>query len=122
MASVTVYTWDDVQPEAGDGVSRKLISGDGASLKMVSIKAGTMADRHSHPHEQFVHVLEGSGYLECETGTIPLKPSVVIHFAPDAWHSAVFESDTILVDGQPPSRRIGAMPCTRTPMAPWCRL
>jgi quercetin dioxygenase-like cupin family protein len=98
LAKTLVYTWDDVQPEKGEGVSRRLIPGDGASLKMVSIKAGTVAGRHSHPYEQFVHVIEGSGQLECETGTIPLKQGTVIHFAPDAWHSAVFEIDTVLVE------------------------
>jgi quercetin dioxygenase-like cupin family protein len=98
MANTVVYSWDDIRPENGDGVSRRLIPGDGASLQIVSIKAGTTADRHSHPHEQFVHVLEGSSYLECEIGTIPLKPGTVLHFAPDTWHSAVFETDTVVVE------------------------
>jgi quercetin dioxygenase-like cupin family protein len=98
MANAVIYNWDDIQPENGNGVSRRLIPGDGASLKMMSIQAGTTAGRHSHAHEQFVHVMEGSGYLECEIGTIPFKPGTVIHLAPDVWHSAVFQTDTVLVE------------------------
>ena len=45
-----------------------------------------------------MHVLEGGGYLECEIGTIPFKPGTVIHLAPDVWHSAVFQTDTVLVE------------------------
>jgi quercetin dioxygenase-like cupin family protein len=98
MANAVVYNWDSVHLENGNGVSRRLIPGDGASLKMMSIQAGTTAGRHSHAQEQFVHILEGSGYVECEIGTIPFKPGTVIHLAPDVWHSAVFQTDTVLVE------------------------
>jgi quercetin dioxygenase-like cupin family protein len=36
--------------------------------------------------------------LTTADGEIALKPGVVVHFAPDAWHSAVFETDTVLVE------------------------
>ncbi|WP_448187665.1 cupin domain-containing protein [Azospirillum sp. sgz301742] len=98
MGKTTVYTWNTVPPERGEGTVRREIAGQGAVLKMVTIAAGTRAGRHSHPHEQFVQVLEGTGTLECETGTVALRPGMVIHFAPDAWHSAVFETDTVLVE------------------------
>jgi quercetin dioxygenase-like cupin family protein len=98
MAGATVHTWHSLPSEPGKGASSRQIAGEGASLKMVSIKAGTAAQRHSHPHEQFVHVLEGGGRLQCEIGTVPLEPGTVIHFAPNAWHSAVFEVDTVLVE------------------------
>jgi len=48
MVNAVVYTWNTVQPEQGEGVSRRLIPGDGASLKMVSINAGTAAERHRY--------------------------------------------------------------------------
>jgi len=98
MSKATIYTWDDVPGEPAKGAVRRDIHGDGAWLRMVSIEAGTVAGRHSHPHEQFVHVLSGTGTLECEAGTVPLRPGTVLHFATDAWHSAVFETATVLVE------------------------
>ena len=98
MTKATVYRWDSVPAESGKGAVRREIPGEGASLKMVSVDAGTVAARHSHPHEQFLHVLEGTGTLECEAGTVALGPGTVIHFAAEAWHSAVFETDTVLVE------------------------
>jgi quercetin dioxygenase-like cupin family protein len=67
-------------------------------LKRVVVKAGTVADRHAHDFEQFFMVLEGTGVLTCAEGEIALKPGVVIHFEPDAWHSAVFKTETVLVE------------------------
>jgi len=93
-----VYVWNDVPADSGGGADRRLIVGEGADLKMISITAGTSAGRHSHPFEQFVHVLSGTGTLECEIGTVALRPGTVLHFPPDAWHSAVFETDTVLVE------------------------
>jgi quercetin dioxygenase-like cupin family protein len=43
-------------------------------------------------------VLEGNGVLTTAGGETVLKPGVVVHFAPDAWHSAVFHEDTVLVE------------------------
>ncbi len=87
--------------DAGTGV----VPGDGASLKRVNIPAGRKADRHSHPHEQFVLVISGAGRLECEAGPVELRPGTVLRFAPGAWHSAEFIADTVLVEvnlaGQP---------------------
>ena len=98
MTNVDVFQWAAVLAEGSTEVGRKTISGLGASLKRVQIKAGAMADRHSHPHEQFVIVLEGGGRLECEAGTVALRPDTVLHFANGAWHSAVFETDTVLLE------------------------
>ncbi|HEY0522173.1 MAG TPA: cupin domain-containing protein [Stellaceae bacterium] len=97
MTDVGVYAWDSVPAEDRSGV-RRSIAGSGATLKRIAIKAGTRADRHSHPFEQFVQVLEGAGRLECEAGAVDLRPGMVVHFPPDAWHSAVFETDTVLVE------------------------
>jgi quercetin dioxygenase-like cupin family protein len=74
------------------------LAGIGATLRQVRAPAGHVAPRHSHPFEQFLYVVAGSGTLERETGAVALAPGVVIHFAPDDWHSAVFTTDTFLVE------------------------
>jgi len=98
MTGTTYFLWDEV-PRVGDATAdKRVISGAAGDLKRVAIKAGTVAARHSHDFEQFFMVLQGTGVLTCADGEIALKPGVVVHFAPDAWHSAVFETDTVLVE------------------------
>ena len=74
------------------------LPGHGATLKQIRIKAGHVAARHSHPHEQFVLIVSGAGTLDCDAGTIPLEPGTAIRFAPGAWHSAHFTADTVLTE------------------------
>ena len=74
------------------------LPGAGATLRQVHVKAGHVATRHSHPHEQFLLVLSGAGRLACAAGGIPLHPGTAIRFAPGAWHSAEFTADTVLVE------------------------
>jgi len=62
------------------------------------VKAGHVAAKHSHAHEQFVLIVSGAGTLECDAGTIVLHPGTAIRFAPGAWHSAIFTSDTVLTE------------------------
>ena len=95
MSGARVLDWQSAE---GTSPNRRTIDGLGASLVRVEVKAGHSADRHSHPHEQFVHVLSGSGRLETEAGETAFGPGTVFHFPPNAWHSAVFDSDTVLVE------------------------
>lgn len=62
------------------------------------VKAGTVAPRHSHGHEQFLLVLEGLARLETESGTVELRPGMVGRFDSEAWHGAEFIRDTVLVE------------------------
>ncbi|WP_019905391.1 hypothetical protein [Methylobacterium sp. 77] len=53
-------TWaDQTETTAPNGVAKRSLHGEGASLVRVVIPGGTMAGRHSHSHEQFVQVLKG---------------------------------------------------------------
>jgi quercetin dioxygenase-like cupin family protein len=74
------------------------LPGTGATLRQVRAPAGHVAPRHSLPFEQFLYVVAGSGQLERATGTVTLAPGVVIHLAPEDWHSAVFTADTFLLE------------------------
>ncbi len=97
-AAAAHYLWDDVAPSGDDTADRRVIAGKAGDLKRVAVKAGTVAGRHSHDFEQFFMVLEGTGVLNCAEGEIALRPGVVVHFAPHAWHSAVFATNTVLVE------------------------
>ena len=84
--------------DASTATASSELAGAGATLRQVRVPAGHVAPRHSHPFEQFLYVVAGSGVLERATGSVTLAPGVVIHFAPDDWHSAVFASDTLLLE------------------------
>lgn len=92
MSSVAAAQWGQ------SGPSPDALPGSGATMRQVHVKAGHIATRHSHPHEQFLLVMSGAGRLECEAGTVPLRPGTAIRFAPGAWHSAEFTADTVLTE------------------------
>jgi quercetin dioxygenase-like cupin family protein len=96
--SASVFHWSDIAPHGDAKTDRRLIHGKGADLKRVIVPAGTEAGRHSHPFEQFFYVERGSGLLRCEAGDIPLRPGTVIRFERDAWHSAVFDTETVIIE------------------------
>jgi quercetin dioxygenase-like cupin family protein len=94
------YTaWDGI-PEEGfpNGVTKRTLLGARASLVRVHVPAGTRADRHSHPFEQFVQVVSGSGVLETSQGERPFGPGSLFHFPPDTWHAARFVENTVLIE------------------------
>jgi quercetin dioxygenase-like cupin family protein len=93
MNSINSATWS-----LAPGISVPPLEGQGATLRRVDVQAGHVAGRHSHAHEQFLLVTAGSGRLQCEAGEIALASGVVIHLAAGAWHSAVFETPTVLVE------------------------
>ncbi|GJD48069.1 hypothetical protein OPKNFCMD_0785 [Methylobacterium crusticola] len=91
--------WDAL-PEvlAASGVAKRSLAGAGAALVRVRVPAGTEAPPHSHPHEQFVQVLAGSGELETAQGRAAFGPGSLFHFPAGTWHAARFDSDTVLVE------------------------
>ncbi len=92
-------TWDEL-PEAvaSNGIAKRALDGVGASLVTVRVPAGFVGERHSHPHEQFVQVLSGSGSLRTEQGERAFGPGSVFHFPADTWHAARFDAETVLVE------------------------
>lgn len=89
---------DRTETVADTGVAKRAIPGRGASLVRVVVPAGISAPRHSHDHEQFVQVISGSGVLETEQGRRPFAAGSVFHFPAGAWHAAVFETETVLIE------------------------
>src|SRR4051812_2298688 len=91
--------WDDLpETRAPNGVAKRSIDGAGASLVRVVVPAGAKADRHAHPHEQFVQVLSGRGMLETAQGRRDFGPESLFHFPAETWHSAEFETETVLIE------------------------
>ena len=74
------------------------LPGTGATMRHVAVKAGHIATKHHHDHEQFLYVASGHARLQCEQGTIPLEPGTALHLPAGAWHSAEFMADTVLIE------------------------
>ena len=98
MSGPAATNWRDVEGATTDDIIRKEIAGEGVALKQVTIPAGTEAGRHDHPFEQFIQVISGSGVLQCGAGEVKLEPGTVVHLPAGSWHSAIFETDTVLVE------------------------
>ena len=98
MTTDHLTAWDARSESVAGGVAKRTIPGAGASLVRVVVPAGTSAPRHSHGHEQFVQVISGSGTLETGQGREAFSAGSVFHFPPGAWHSATFETETVLIE------------------------
>ena len=99
MTTKHCVSWEELPEQVSpSGVVKRALEGNSISLVMVRVPAGTSAPKHSHPHEQFVQVLSGSGTLETEQGLRPFGPGSVFHFPAGAWHAAVFDGETVLIE------------------------
>lgn len=98
MPQSIVTRWDDLPGQVTNSVLRTAFTGTGAELKRVVVPAGVVAPRHEHEHEQFLLVLQGKATLTTPDGTFALEPGTVVHFKPQTWHEAQFETDTVLVE------------------------
>jgi quercetin dioxygenase-like cupin family protein len=73
---------------ARSGVTRRVFSGDNATLAFTTLEPGHAPHPHSHPHEQIVYILEGRlrfvvGEEETEVGPgdMLVVPPGIEHFA-----------------------------------------
>lgn len=91
-------SWNSLDPEQGEnGVTRRRLKGSRAELVRVEIPRGVVAPGHSHPHEQFVEVLQGAGTLTTSQGPRPFKAGDVFHFPAETEHAASFDQDTVFL-------------------------
>ena len=74
--------------EVRDGVSRRVFTGDGATLAWTTLEPGHAPRPHSHEHEQIVYIISGrvrftvgDDVAEVGPGDVLLVPPGVQHFA-----------------------------------------
>ncbi len=92
-------SWNSIDSEKGaNGVVRRRLKGTGAELVRVEIPRGVVAPSHSHPHEQFVEVLNGAGTLTTPEGARPFRAGDVFHFPAETEHAASFDQDTVFLE------------------------
>ena len=69
------------------------VEGDRMIVGLMRMKAGTGAEPHSHPNEQWIYILEGT--FEAVVGGMPIeaKPGAAIYIPSDTIHSGKASAD-----------------------------
>ena len=74
--------WEDVRP----GVSRKLYTGEGATLTVSKLMVGHEPKPHSHSYEQITAILEGEGYFHIKGEKIRMLKGDMLVIPPGSEH------------------------------------
>ena len=75
------------------------VEGDRMMFALARMAAGTGADAHSHPNEQWIYVLEGTFVGDVAGVPFEAKPGVVIYIPANTVHSgkATAEADVVFL-------------------------
>ena len=69
-------------------VEGSCVEGDRMIVALMRMPAGTGAEPHSHPNEQWIYVLEGTIRAKIGSQEVEAKPGSVIYVPSNAVHSA----------------------------------
>ena len=73
------------------------VEGDRMIVGLMRMLAGTGAEPHSHPNEQWIYILEGTFHATVGGKAIEAKPGAVIYIPADVVHSGKAGVDRDLV-------------------------
>ena len=85
---------------AGEGYSTAIgtwVDGERIIFGKICIPAGTKADPHTHPNEQFIIILEGQCRFDIQGDVMTAGPGNIIHIPHDTVHSVDVVGDEDLV-------------------------
>src|SRR5260221_12563782 len=73
------------------------VEGDRMIVALMRMKAGTGAEPHSHPNEQWIYVLEGTFHADIGGKEIDVKPGSVVYIPANTVHAgkATAEGDVV---------------------------
>jgi quercetin dioxygenase-like cupin family protein len=69
------------------------VEGDRMIVGLMRMSAGTGAEPHSHPNEQWIYVLEGTFRAIIDGNTVEVKPGSVLYIPADTIHSGGATAD-----------------------------
>lgn len=73
------------------------VEGDRMIVGLMRMPAGTGAEPHSHPNEQWIYILEGTFHATVGGKVIEAKPGAVIYIPADVVHSGKAGADRDVV-------------------------
>jgi len=98
--------WNDVKQEAlTPQLTRRFISGSGATLARFELKKGCVVPMHHHTNGQLTWVVEGCLRFTWPGGEpIDVRAGEVLVIPPDVPHAAEAMEDTVVTDVFSPAR------------------
>jgi quercetin dioxygenase-like cupin family protein len=100
-----VHRWDEIALEkVTEMISRKVISGDRATLTQVYFKRGALVPQHSHEAEQLTYVLQGVLRYLVESDEVVVREGEVLHVPAGTIHQAEALEDTFVLGVFSPPR------------------
>ncbi|HLW93279.1 MAG TPA: cupin domain-containing protein [Roseiarcus sp.] len=94
-----IFEWKDIEPKTVlPGLHARFAHSGAMSFVSWEMEAGSPFPRHSHPHEQVVHMFEGELEVTVEGVTTVLKPGMVAVIPPNAVHLGRALTDCRLLD------------------------
>jgi quercetin dioxygenase-like cupin family protein len=69
------------------------VEGDRMIVGLMRMKAGTGAEPHSHPNEQWLYILEGTFNAVVDGKSIEAKPGTVVYIPADTIHAGRASAD-----------------------------
>lgn len=87
-----------------DGITGPVFHSDQATFGHFTIEAGTITPSHSHPHEQWSHVIEGELEFTIGNETMILTRGMTAYIPSGVAHSAKAISACLVIDGFFPVR------------------
>jgi len=100
-----VHRWDEIALEkVTEMISRKVVSGERATMTQVYFKRGALVPRHSHEAEQLTYVLQGVLRYLVKSDEVIVREGEVLHVPPGIAHQAEALEDTFVLGVFSPPR------------------
>ena len=96
MTFIKIDDLKEIEPMTG--FRGRFVHSDNVTVANWNILSGSIAPRHSHPHEQIALVIEGEFELTVGEEKQVLKPGITAVIPPDVIHSGVALTDCKIID------------------------
>ncbi len=81
-----------------EGITGYVAHSDSMTFARLYIEKGTILEPHSHPHEQWTHLIEGRLSFTIGDETQVLAPGMAAHIPSNAEHSIEALTDCFIID------------------------
>jgi len=100
------FTWESVPLEVmSDMITRRVITGEKATLGHILLKKNAVVPLHHHESEQITYVIDGALKFEIEGAEVIVRTGEVLHIPSNVPHRVVALEDTIDLDIFSPIRQ-----------------
>lgn len=100
------WNWATIPHEAiAPGIVRQMVYGEALMICRLTLAPGTVANAHSHVHEQMTIVERGRVRFVVGTEERVFGPGDILHFPSHFWHGAtMLDDEVVLIDIFSPRR------------------